>query len=141
MARVRVLEVCLAGLAAALLTLGLVSHTLPRYLIQAAPTLLALAAVVRGYAWSSSATIPIFIFWMILVVNAGVVMLFQPIVPRPVSPFEIPLMILIGAFSLGGAIASLGIVRGPGRGPRLVAGTLWFVFQLAAMALSVRLVP
>lgn len=136
-ARLRFLAIALAGLGASLLALGAVSHTLIRYVIQAAPALLALFAVTRGYTWSSSASIPIFSFWMFMVINAAFVIGYRPIVGRPVSPLEYPLMVLIAIFSLSGLVASVGIVRGPGRGPRLLAAALWFLLQCGAMALSI----
>jgi hypothetical protein len=114
--------------------IGLVSNTLMRCLIQAVPAALAFAAILTGYAWSSSATIPIFSFWMIMVGNALLVGRLQ----HPPSALELVLTTLTGLFSLVGMVASVGNSKGDGRLLRLVAGVMWFFLQIAALFASIR---
>lgn len=118
---------CLVGI-------GLVSNTLLRCLIQAVPAALAFAAILTGYAWSSSATIPIFSFWIVMVGNALLVGRSQ----HPVPTSELVLTTVIGVVSLVGMVASVGNSKGDGRLLRIVAGVMWFFLQIAALFASIR---
>ena len=137
--KLRIVSVCLLGVAATLIALGVVSGTLARSVIQVVPALLALAAVFTGYRWSSSATIPIFTFWIIMVVNSVVRVRMQKLTVGSSPALEMALAILAGVFSICGLIASIGVVTGPGRIGRLLAAVLWFMLQIAALFASIRM--
>ena len=58
---------CLGGLALALIVVGLVSGTVLRHVVQIVPVLLALALVSRRPAIGAYAALPIFVFWLLIV--------------------------------------------------------------------------
>jgi len=73
---------CLAGVAAALLIVGVVSGTFIRHVVQIVPVAVALVAVRERPAWGSHAALPIFAWWLSMMVLvwlylAGVPMFFD----------------------------------------------------------------
>jgi len=63
----RPLAGCLAGLAIALIVVGLVSGTILRHIVQIVPVVTAGIVVIRRPAIGAYAALPIFIFWMFIV--------------------------------------------------------------------------
>jgi hypothetical protein len=120
---------------AALLVVGVVSHTMLRHVVQVTP--LVVAILLRRWRPGTSAAAPLFAFWLLTMV---VIWLFLLGVARFVqgrfTPTEIVLTIVIGAGSLLGLIAVWR--RGPDDRPvaRLVTIAAFGAFQLAAMIAS-----
>ena len=123
--------------AAALLMVGIVSHTVLRHVIQIAPLLAALGLLLRRSPWGVSAAAPLFAFWF-LIMCAIWLFLFgvARIVTGTFTPAEITLTVIIGAASLLG----LGTAYRRGTTIPIVAQlgtvTAFAVLQLAAMWLS-----
>ena len=66
--RASVLITCLGGLAIALMVVGVVSGTVLRHVVQIVPVLLAAAFVSWRPAIGAYAALPIFIFWILIVI-------------------------------------------------------------------------
>jgi len=127
----RAIAGCLAGVIVSLLIVGLVSGTALRHIIQVVPAGLAAVAVIRQDAWARYAVLPIFGFWLLIMVLIwlflfGVAKLFS----GHFTPIEIVLTIIIGACSCGGIIASL-----RGRGGVKPSG--WILALSASLVLQV----
>jgi hypothetical protein len=120
---------------AALLVVGVVSHTMLRHVVQVIPLITAL--LLRQSRAGTSAAAPLFGFWLL---TMGAIWLFLLGVARIVSgrftTTEIALTIVIGAGSLFGLIAASR--RGPEDGltARLITIAGFGVLQLAAMIAS-----
>ena len=59
---------CMAGLVAALIVVGVVSGTVLRHMVQIVPALAALVLVSRRPAIGAYAALPIFMFWILIVI-------------------------------------------------------------------------
>ena len=127
----------LTVVAAALLVVGIVSHTVLRHIIQIAPLLGALGLLLRRSAWGVSAAAPLFAFWFLIMCAIWLFLLgVARIVTGTFTPAEITLTVIIGAASL------LGLGTAYRRGTtipivaRLGTVTAFAVLQFAAMWLS-----
>src|SRR6185503_17523256 len=93
----------LAVVAASLLVVGVVSHTLVRHGVQTAPLVVALGLLAWRPAWGVTAAAPLFGFWLLIM---GAIWLFLLGVARLVSgtftPVETTLTLIIGAACLLG---------------------------------------
>ena len=129
----------LAVVAAALVAVGIVSHTLIRHAIQIAPLLLALIFMPRRPAWGVSAASPLFAFWLLLM---GAIWLFlfgvARIVTGTFTTVEVALTVVIAVASV------LGLVTAYRRGTtismvaRLGMIVMFAILQFAAMWLSLQ---
>lgn len=120
-----------------LLLIGLVSGTIVRHTIQIVPGTLALAALLRGREWGVSAALPIFAFWLFIVILIWLFLLGIARIARGhFSPAEIVLTVAIGVACFWGLIGSgLGRIGWPAR----VAAMAFFLgLQIATMWLSVQ---
>ena len=125
---------CLAGVAAALLVVGVVSGTFVRHVVQIVPVAVALVAVRERPAWGSHAALPIFAWWLSMMVLvwlylAGVPMFFD----GTFTPTEIVLTGLVALFCMLGLLACKRMESTTGIANRLVAVAVFGAFQFAMM--------
>lgn len=125
---------CLVGVAAALLIVGAVSGTFVRHVVQIVPVAVALVAVWARPAWGSHAALPIFAWWLVMMVLvwlylAGVPMFFE----GDFTLTEIVLTVLVALFCMLGLLACMRIGSTTGIANRLVAVAVFGAFQFAMM--------
>ena len=99
---------CLAGVIFSLVIVGIVSGTFFRHIIQIVPVVLVFMLRIRGVKWSSSAALPIFFLWLVLIVLiwlflAGIV----GFMSGHFTPIEIAMTIIIGICCMTGINLSL----------------------------------
>lgn len=102
------LAMCLAGVCIALIVVGLVSNTLVRHLIQIAPVVMILTAVLTRRKWAVFAAFPLFIFWLLIMVFIWLYLLKIATITR--GHFTVPeilLTIVIGICCVYGIVLSL----------------------------------
>lgn len=103
--RMSVITGCLLGVILSLLVVGLVSSTLASHVIQITPVVLAFATTVRKMKWSPFAALPIFIFWIVIMVFIWLWLLgVANIVSGHFTPVEIAMTIVIGICCLWGIL-------------------------------------
>jgi len=131
------LAVSLAVLIAALLCVGVVSHTILRHIIQAVPALIALVLVARRSPLATAASAPVCTFWLGVMLNIWLFILgIARIFSGTFSTVEIVLTIVIAAASAAGILA---IVRSGTRlsvAARLSTAAAFGIAQFAAMVAS-----
>ena len=125
---------CLAGVAAALLMVGVVSGTLIRHVVQIVPVGVALVAVRERPAWGSHAALPIFAWWLFMMVLvwlylAGVPMFFD----GDFTLTEIVLTVLVSLFCVLGLLACMRLKSTSSIANRLLAVAVFGAFQFAMM--------
>ncbi|MDE0265369.1 MAG: hypothetical protein OXJ37_23410 [Bryobacterales bacterium] len=128
---------CLAGVATALLIVGVVSGTFIRHVVQIVPVAVALVAVRERRAWGSHAALPIFAWWLFMMVLvwlylAGVPMFFD----GDFTLTEIALTGLIALFSVLGLFACMRAESATSAQNRLLAVAGFGAFQFAMMWVS-----
>jgi hypothetical protein len=135
----RATVVCLIALIASLLLVGIVSATVSRHLVQVAPAMLVLGAAARRKEWTTEAALPIFLFWIVIMILIWLWLLgLASIVNGHFTPAEIALTLVIGVCCLWGTVAAL---RRPTSAPlvsRVLAFAVFSAMQIAAMWLSLR---
>jgi hypothetical protein len=105
----RIIAVCLAGVGGSLLLVGVVSATLVRHVIQVAPILGVLGAVVTQRRWAPYAAMPIFAIWLLLMVLIWLYLVgIQTFFTGTFSVAEVVLTVLIGLFAMLGIPACVG---------------------------------
>ena len=97
--QLKIVGVCLCGVAGSLLIVGLESGTFIRHVIQIVPVVIAFAAVANRRSWGPSAALPVFAWWLFVMVLiwlylAGVRTFFT----GNFTAAEIVLTMLIGLF-------------------------------------------
>jgi hypothetical protein len=131
------LAVSLAVLIAALLCVGVVSHTILRHIVQAVPALIALVLVAWRSPLATVASAPVCTFWLGVMLNIWLFILgIARIFSGTFSAVEIVLTIVIAAAS---AIGILSIVRSGTRlsvAARLSTAAAFGIAQFAAMVAS-----
>ena len=131
--------ICLAGISVALVTVGAVSDTIPRHLVQIVP-LVAAAGIVLGRNPSASyAAVGLCAFWAVLM---GLIWLYllglSGVAAGTYSLGEILLTVVIAVFSV------LGILRGTRTAKQVPSPTIAaliaiaFVIQAVVMSVSLR---
>lgn len=128
---------CLAGVAAALLIVGLVSGTFIRHVVQIVPVAVALVAVRERPAWGSHVALPVFAWWLFMMVLvwlylAGVPMFFD----GDFTLTEVVLTGLVALFCVLGLLACMRIESTSSIANRLVAVAAFGAFQFAMMCVS-----
>ena len=99
----RLIAAALAGVILGLLGVGVVSGTPMRHIIQILPAALALALVIRRVPWASYAALPVFVFWLLIMVAIWLFLLgLARITTGHFSPAEVALTFVIGASCLCG---------------------------------------
>lgn len=128
-----------SGVIFGLLAVGLVSHTPLRHLIQVLPAVLALIAAARQTPWARFAALPVFAFWLLIMVGIWLFLLgLARIITGHYSPAEILLTVLIGISSLVGTGANLRTAVPAGWRRALAAGVGFALLQVGAMWLSLQ---
>ena|SRR5437867_150465 len=130
---------CLAGVIVSLLLVGVVSATPIRHLIQVTPAIIALVAAGRRAPWAPYAALPLFAFWLFIMIAIWLYLLgLARIVTGHFSPAEIALTLINGASCLWGLPASVRAKPVASGLARLVASTLFLLLQVGAMWVSLR---
>jgi hypothetical protein len=124
---------------AALLLVGVVSGTILRHAVQVLPVLLATVVIVAGPAWSRFAAMPIFAFWLgIMLLIWSYLLGLSNVIGGQFTPAEVGLTVVIGLACVAGLAATAG---GTGR-PRGWAGVAAFLIfgalQVGIMWLSLQ---
>jgi hypothetical protein len=134
-----VLAVCLAGVVVSLLLVGVVSGTVLRHIVQVLPAAIVLTVAVRGRSWAGDAALPVFLFWLAIMM---LIWLFLMGVSRVVTgvftPAEVVLTVTIGASSIAGLAASARRRTGAGVPTRMLTVVLFAALQVAAMWASLQ---
>jgi len=131
------LAVSLALLIVALLSVGVVSRTIVRHIVQAIPSVVALILVAAHSRLAPSAAAPILTFWLGVMINIWLFILgIARIFSGTFSGVEIALTIII---AIASALGILSIVRWGTRltpAPRFATATAFGIAQFAAMVAS-----
>jgi hypothetical protein len=129
----------LSGVIVGLLAVGVVSHTPLRHLIQLLPALAALVVAMRQAPWARFAALPVFAFWLLIMVGIWLFLLgLARLITGHYSPGEILLTVLIGISSLAGGGASLRSTVPAGWRGALAAGVGFALLQVGALWLSLQ---
>ena len=123
----------------ALLLVGLVSGTIIRHVVQVLPVLLAIVVIVVQPAWGRCAAMPVFVFWLFIMLLIWLYLLgLANVINGQFTPAEVALTIVIGLASVIGLAVS---VRQTRRTP-VWGGVATFVIfgalQVGAMWLSLQ---
>ena len=132
----RRVSICLVGLAAALIVVGMSSGTLLRHGVQIAPIVVALAVMARHPRGGAYGALPIFAIWTVLVVLIWLYVLgIARVVTGSFSPTELVCTVVIAGCSLAGAGSCITLAR-PFRLAQVVTGLALFALQVAALWVS-----
>jgi hypothetical protein len=127
-------RIYLIGLAAALLLIGLVSGTFWRHVVQILPIALAVVVMRSRPAWAAWAAMPIFVFWIAIVMLIWLFLLgLSQFANGHYTAIEIVLTVVMAACSVGGVITSVLLGRSLPLTGRVAAFTVFAVLQLCAM--------
>ena len=108
----RIVRICLVGLAVSLLLVGIVSGTLLRHVVQILPIAAAFALLSRRPPWGAVAALPIFVFWLLVMVLIWLFLLgLSGIASGQYTPVEIILTTLMAGFSLVGGARCIRLAR------------------------------
>jgi hypothetical protein len=129
----------LVGVLLPLLLVGLASGTILRHLLQVLPVGLALVPVLRRRSWGPCAAVPLFLFWLLIMLTIWLWLLgLARITSGHFTPAEVVLTVIIAVSCIGGLV---GAVRCRPT-PRLWAGIAVFLLfaalQIGAMWLSLQ---
>ena len=128
---------CLIGLAVALLLVGVVSGTFWRHVVQVLPIAFVLLILRGRPAWEAWAAVPIFIFWVGIVILIWLFLLgLSRIANGHYTALEIVLTFVMAACSSAGVVRSLARGRSLPVSGRVVAFALFAALQVAAMWVS-----
>ena len=132
----RQLSICLVGLAAALIVVGVSSGTLVRHTIQIVPIAVALAVVTRRPRWAAYGALPIFAIWILISVLIWLYLLgLARVITGTFPPAEIISTLFMAGFSAIGARASFSLGR-PFHPVQLVTIFGFVALQVGALTLS-----
>jgi hypothetical protein len=127
----------LAGMAVALLLVGIVSETLLRHVIQITPLVLALVIGSRRSSLTVAAALPLFTFWLFVMGGIWLFLLgIAPVFTGRFSRAEIVLTVIIGIASASGLVAAFRQETALSLAPRLGVVLLFAILQPVAMILS-----
>lgn len=130
----KIIAGCLGCVALSLLIVGIVSGTLIRHVIQILPIVFALISVKRKSTWGVYAALPIFIFWIFIMILIWLFLLgIARIVTGHFTVAEIILTILIGLSGIWGIVT---VIRYRPTA-QLVRGALVFVLFAAWQIITV----
>ena len=130
-------RICLIGLAVALLLVGVVSGTFLRHVVQILPIVFVLIILQGRPAWGAYAAVPIFIFWVGIVILIWLFLLgLSQIANGHYTAIEIVLTFVMAACSVAGVVKSLSLGRPLSVFGRVGAFTLFAALQVAAMWVS-----
>jgi hypothetical protein len=133
----RVVLRSLIGLALALLLVGVVSRTILRHIVQILPIVVAAGVLMRRPALGAYAALPIFAFWIFIVVLIWLFLLgLSQIANGTYSPTEILLTFVMAACSVLGISNSFPLGKSLRIGRRVSITALFAIVQVAAMWVS-----
>ena len=128
---------CLIGLALALLLVGVVSGTFLRHVVQILPIVLVLIILQARPAWGAYAAIPVFVFWIGIVILIWLFLLdLSRIANGHYTPVELISTFVMAACSVAGVFKSVSLGRPLSVVGRIVVFVLFAALQVAAMWLS-----
>ena len=97
----------LLTVALALLSVGLISHTVARHTVQILPVVLALGLSVRKSRYADAAAVAVFLFWLLIMAGIWLFLLgIASIFSGRFSPAEVVLTLIIGCACIAGLFAS-----------------------------------
>ncbi len=129
----------LTGVLASLLLVGFVSGTVLRHLVQVVPVALALVPVLRRRSWSPYAALPLFVFWLLIMLAIWLYLLgIARVTSGHFTPAEIVLTVIIGVSCVAGLVAAICCRPAPRRWAGMVAFLLFTALQVAALWLSLQ---
>jgi len=132
-----VVSTCLAGLAVALLMVGVVSGTILRHIVQIVPLLAAIHVVRRRPPFGAYAALPIFFFWTLIVTLIWMFLAgLSTIANGRYTAAEIVSTIVMAACCVFGAPHAIQMGRRVALSTRVATFLLFATFQVAAMWLS-----
>ena len=135
----QITAVGLTGVILGLLAVGVVSGTPVRHLVQVAPAILALVFIIRRAPWAYYAALPIFVFWLLIMLAIWLYLLgIARIVSGHFTHAEIGLSFVIGASCLVGLSQMLRSQPVASRVTRAAWSVIFAALQLAALWLSLR---
>jgi hypothetical protein len=135
----RLIAVSLVGVILALLAVGVVSGTLVRHIIQILPATLALALVIRRVPWAFYAALPVFVFWLLIMVAIWLFLLgLARIITGHFSSAEVALTLVVGASSLCGLSQTLRTQPVESRVTRAAWAIVFTALQFGALWASLR---
>jgi hypothetical protein len=128
---------CLIGLAITLLVVGVVSGTVLRHFVQILPIIVVLAMLARRPEWGAYAAVPIFFFWIFIVVLIWLFLLgLSRIANGHYTPIEILSTFLMAGCSVAGVARAIPLGKALRPIGRALAVALFGVLQVAAMWVS-----
>lgn len=132
-----VVRACLIALALALLLVGVVSGTLLRHVVQIVPIAVALGVLARRPDWGAYAALPIFGFWILVVVLIWLFLLgLSRIANGHYTPIEVASTVVMIACSIVGFVKCLQLGRPLRAMGRLSVFLLFSAMQFVAMWVS-----
>ena len=134
-----VLRASLAGIATSLLLIGFVSGTPFRHLVQLVPVAIALVLVIKRWSSSPYAALPLFVFWLLIMVGIWLHLLgIADVITGQFRVSEIVLTVAIGVSCAAGIVAVLRHESGSTGLARLLAVLVLGSLQVGAMWLSLQ---
>ena len=135
----RTIAVALLGVILGLLAVGVVSGTPVRHIVQSLPGALALGLVIRRVPEAAYAALPVFLFWLLIMVAIWLFLLnLARITTGHFSPAEIALTLVIGASCLVGLSQTFRGKPVASRAKRAAWAIAFAAFQIAALWVSLR---
>lgn len=127
----------LAGLAGALLVVGAVSGTILRHVVQIVPVLAAIAVVRRWPVIGACAALPVFMFWMLIVLLIWLFLLgLSRIASGHYTLAEIISTMVMAMCCVSGSVRAVGVGRPAPLSARVLTFIVFAVLQVAAMGIS-----
>ena len=127
----------LLALVAALLFVGAVSGTVLRHVVQIIPAIVALILVRQTPSWGAYAALPLFAFWLVIVILIWLFLLgLSRIASGHYTVPEVVATVVIASASVLGAISAVSVGRRLAWVPRLATIGAFGIFQIAAMWVS-----
>jgi hypothetical protein len=128
---------CLIDLALALILVGVVSGTLIRHVVQIRPIVFVLVVLQSRPAWGAYAAVPIFVFWIGIVILIWLFLLgLSRVASGQYTSAEIFLTFVMAACSLAGLLRSISLGRSLPVRARAGMVLLFGGLQVAAMWIS-----
>ena len=135
--REKVVAGALLTVLVALLVVGIVSGTILRHAVQVLPVLAATVAVVMRPAWSRFAAMPVFAFWLFIMLLIWLYLLgWTKVISGKFTPTEIMLTVVIGLACVAGLAASARKTTRSAGWSGVAAFVMFGVLQFGAMWLS-----
>lgn len=133
----RVVLWCLIGLAIALLFVGVVSGTFLRHIVQILPITIAAGVLSRRSDWGAYAAVPLFLFWLFIVVMIWLFLLgLSRVANGHYTAIEVIATFFMAGFAGAGVVKSIPLGRPVPIIGRVFTVILFAIVQVAAMWVS-----